>query len=136
MVSICPARLSVITQAAGILQLDLQHLHGCGDDDLAHSCTAACQHLSEHCQLTADGTQRHVRRIRTQVGRCSRERGCFQSQNSPIFAQPVPKEVIRSELDGLLGGYQREIYRSSCSANKNKNIVLWEIHGDKRNSLR
>lgn len=77
MVSIGSARLSVITQAAGILQLDLQHLHGCGDDDLAHSCTAACQHLSEHCQPTADDTQRHVKRIKTQVERCSRGRGCF-----------------------------------------------------------
>lgn len=46
------------TQAPGILHLDLQHLHWRGDDDLAHSCTAAGQHFPEDRQLGADGTER------------------------------------------------------------------------------
>lgn len=48
------AAFLVITQPASILHLDLEHLHGCGDSDLAHSCTASGQHLFEHRQLAPD----------------------------------------------------------------------------------
>lgn len=50
-----------ITKSASILQLDLEHLHGCGYDNLAHSCTTTCQHLPEDRQPAADDTQAGIK---------------------------------------------------------------------------
>lgn len=49
------------TKSASILQLDLEHLHGCGDDDLAHSCTATGQHLPEDRQPAAGDTEAGIK---------------------------------------------------------------------------
>lgn len=40
----------LLTKSACILQLYLEHFHGGSNNDLAHACTTACQHLFEHCQ--------------------------------------------------------------------------------------
>lgn len=39
------------TNASRVLQLDFEHLHGSGDNHLAGTCTTACQHLPQQCQL-------------------------------------------------------------------------------------
>lgn len=39
-------------------------------------------------------------------------------RHSPIFAQPVAEEVIGGQLDGLLGGHQRQVDCRSCNRRK------------------
>ena len=46
------------TYSSGVLQLDLQHLHGGGDYHLTHARPAAGQHLPEHRQPLTVRTQR------------------------------------------------------------------------------
>lgn len=50
----------LLTKSASILKLYLEHLHGCGDNNLAHACTAACHHLSEHGQTLTVNNNRNI----------------------------------------------------------------------------
>lgn len=47
----------ILTESACILELYLEHFHGGGDNDLAHTCTTTCQHLFEHSQALSVNRQ-------------------------------------------------------------------------------
>lgn len=54
----------ILTESACILELYLQHFHGGGDNDLAHTCTTTCQHLFEHSQaLSVDRQEKNVSQL-------------------------------------------------------------------------
>lgn len=70
-------------EAAGILKLDLQHLHGGGHNHLASASSTARQHLLKQGQLL------------------------------PVLGELISKEVVGGQLDGLLRGDEGQVHGGS-----------------------